>query len=93
LSSNLVQSVIEGADATFYENNQDTAKTTSLVLTTPGSAVDALGYPAEIVGNRGSNGAIHASYNPPEDDGAAEALVVGADGEFEIISTSGIEDS
>jgi len=32
---NLVQSVIESADATFYENNQDTAKTTSLVLTTP----------------------------------------------------------
>jgi len=32
---NLVQSVIESAYAIFYENNQDTAKTTSLVLTTP----------------------------------------------------------
>jgi len=88
---NLVQSVIESADATFYENNQDTANDYFSGPHYPQSAVDALGYSAEIVGNGGNGAILYASYkmNPPEDDGAAEALVVGADGEFEIISASG----
>jgi len=58
LSSNLVQSVIEGANTTFYENNQDTANDYFSGPHYPQSAVDALGYPAEIVGNRGGNGTV-----------------------------------
>jgi len=56
--------------ASSYENNQDTANDYFSGPQYPQSAVD--GYPAEVVGN-GGNGAAHASYNPPEDDGATEA--------------------
>jgi len=61
---NLLQSVIEGADNTFYENNQDIANDYFSGPVYPQSAVDALGYPAATVSD-GGNGAIHANYNPP----------------------------
>jgi len=65
---NLLQSVLEGADNTFYENNQDIANDYFSGPIYPQCAVDALGYPAATL-DEGGNGAIHANYNPaPAED-------------------------
>jgi len=62
----LLQSVLEGADNTFYENNQDIADDFFSGPIYSQSAVDALGYPCGATIDEGGNGAIHANYNPPD---------------------------
>lgn len=64
----LMESVLDGADTTFYANNQDTADHYFSGPVYPQCAIDTLGYPGEQT----TGGAFDATFNQPPAAGGAQ---------------------